>query len=390
LLPEKKLDFVTLLASAPGGGGTGRFPSEAERSHALHEQYAFLAYAKAFWLHHTTDFTPTASSTWRLWVKLVAREEQAGYSTLATLRGADSSGAAAAAALADNADDDATVDRSKLDQLVDCILRLKHRALLLHLLQTDSHPTAFDPRKVALLRGAAAAGQHLIIGTLLSAAGFTADQKGGAFVRAVKGGHAAVAERLLDAGVDIDCEYGGFGGRTALQAAADAGHAELVRLLLRKGALVDARQPGTSGIHGDTALQLAAARGDADMVEMLLAAGADVNAPPGHAGRRTALQAAAEGGHLTVVQLLLAADADVSMNVMQAAVARGNLAVIEWLLVSCAGSAQPLAAHDWLMEPLLAAVHAEDLAMVRRLLDAGADLEQQSTAVDGARPILTA
>ncbi len=392
-LSEKKLDVLTLLVSAPGSGGGGRPASELERSHALHQQYAFLAYAEAFWLHHTTDFTPRASLTWKLWVKLVGREEHAGYPSLAISRSTDSNSAAAAAALADNADNNASVGGTKHDPLVDCILRLNHRALVLHLLQTDAHPTAFDPRKVALLRGAAGAGWHEIVGMLLSAAGFTAVQKGGAFVLAIKGGHAAVAERLLDAGVDIDCEYGGFGRRTALQAAAEAGHAELVRLLLRKGALVDARQPGTTRINAGTALQLAAARGDVDMVEMLLAAGADVDAPPAPHGGRTALQAAAEGGHLTVLQLLLGADADVnaapayqgSKTVMQSAVAGGNLAVIEWLLVSGAGFAQSPAAQDLFMEPLLAAVHAGDLEMVRLLLDAAADPERQFTASVGVR-----
>ena len=60
---------------------------------------------------------------------------------------------------------------------------------------------------------------------------------------------------------------------------------------------------------GRTALQAAAEGGHLEVVDRLLAAKAEVNAAAGYGGR-TALQAAAGGGHLEVVDRLLAASVD--------------------------------------------------------------------------------
>jgi N-acetylmuramoyl-L-alanine amidase len=67
------------------------------------------------------------------------------------------------------------------------------------------------------------------------------------------------------------CDHG---PRTALMAAAGAGHVDIVALLLRAGASVDARNR-----DGWTALTFAAAGGHAAVVELLLAHGARVDDP---------------------------------------------------------------------------------------------------------------
>jgi len=70
-----------------------------------------------------------------------------------------------------------------------------------------------------------------------------------------------------------------------------------VDTLLARGADVNAQ----GGIYG-TALQAASERGHCEVVHTLLARGADVNAQGGLYG--TALQAASERGHCEVVEML--------------------------------------------------------------------------------------
>jgi ankyrin repeat protein len=86
-----------------------------------------------------------------------------------------------------------------------------------------------------------------------------------------------------------------------------AGH-DTVRLLLARGADVDAHG---SGWMTGTALHSAVSAGDADAVRALLEAGADVDAR--QAGGHTPLHGAAHGGRAEIVGELLAAGADPSI-----------------------------------------------------------------------------
>jgi ankyrin repeat protein len=111
---------------------------------------------------------------------------------------------------------------------------------------------------------------------------------------------------VLTAEANVTAAAAADGGRTALQAAAEGGHLEIVERLLAAQADVNA---AAGGYGGRTALQAAAQGGHLEIVERLLAAQANVNAAAAASryGGRTALQAAAEGGHLEVVERLLAA-----------------------------------------------------------------------------------
>ncbi len=88
-------------------------------------------------------------------------------------------------------------------------------------------------------------------------------------------GHADVVRLLLERGADV--------ARRArhehiqvqpIHAAAATGRTEIVRLLLDRGAPVDDAQPG-----GFTALHAAAQNGDAELLRLLLARGASADAP---------------------------------------------------------------------------------------------------------------
>jgi ankyrin repeat protein len=85
-------------------------------------------------------------------------------------------------------------------------------------------------------------------------------------------GDPQLLERLLDAGGDANTV--GNDGETLLMTAARGGHVDAARLLLARGAAIDAREAW----HGQTALMWAAAQGHPEVLRELLAHGADVNA----------------------------------------------------------------------------------------------------------------
>jgi ankyrin repeat protein len=96
-------------------------------------------------------------------------------------------------------------------------------------------------------------------------------------------------------------------GFTALHLAAFFGHAEVMRLLLDRGA--DPNAVATSAQVGPVQpLHSAAATGRHECARLLLAHGADVNARQG--GGFTALHAAAASSDAELARLLLAAGAD--------------------------------------------------------------------------------
>ncbi len=111
--------------------------------------------------------------------------------------------------------------------------------------------------------------------------------------------------RLLDGGTPVNASNSIL-GKTALLAAAGQGRVEVARLLLERGADVNARSGGW------TPLPLALSSGVTSEVALLLVEhGADVNAREPDL-QRTALMMAASAGEVALVRALLRVGADVS------------------------------------------------------------------------------
>jgi ankyrin len=256
---------------------------------------------------------------------------------------------------------------------------------------------------------------------------------------AAENGSAAVIAALLDAGADANAVAPI--GETALMTATRTGVVEAIALLLDRGASVDARDRDFE----QTALMLAVREAQAQVVELLLARGADVDArtrvgptpsfvPPCKGtgcgsegvginrgglpdrGRRgaalggmTPLLYTARDGRTEEAALLLAAGADVEL-----AEANGIRPLLMALLNDQLGVATLLLEHGadvnaddfWGRTPLFAAVEYRNLdmnnrdqdapttngvqrepllAMIRALVERGADVDAQTREVPPSR-----
>ncbi|MGW5851423.1 ankyrin repeat domain-containing protein [Streptomyces sp. NPDC055254] len=125
-------------------------------------------------------------------------------------------------------------------------------------------------------------------------------------IPAAEAGDAVRVAELLAAGAALDERSSA--ARTALDLAVDAGHAEVVRLLLEAGADPTA---DAGPYHELDALALAAMRGRTAVVAVLLDAGVDPNRKCGRPEYPALLLAATGGhGHPETVDFLLARGAD--------------------------------------------------------------------------------
>jgi ankyrin repeat protein len=154
------------------------------------------------------------------------------------------------------------------------------------------------------------------------------DNKTPLFVAAEQG-NLGVIKVLLDKGADVNAQSGSY--CNALYAASFNNRKEVVTLLLDKGADVNAQ-----GENYGNALQAASVNGRKEVATLLLDKGADVNAQGGYYGN--ALQAASVNGHKEVATLLINKGADVNAqggnygNALQAASVHGHKEVATLLL----------------------------------------------------------
>ena len=202
---------------------------------------------------------------------------------------------------------------------------------------------------------------------------------------------------LLDAGADIPARTA-FGATPLIWSVADG---RKVRLLVEKAADVNARTR-----RGNTALLVAAAQaGNADVLRFLLDHGAAIDKATNELGQ-TPLIRAAQANDLAMVKLLLsrgdtakARDAQGVTPLMSPA-AEGNVPMIELLLAKGADVNAQMEPHParrvkngpvdiGRLSPLmLAAGFSRNPAAVRKLLEAGADVNAQD--VRGMTPLMLA
>src|SRR5437867_3567910 len=151
-------------------------------------------------------------------------------------------------------------------------------------------------------------------------------------------GDAAAVQQLLEHGVPVDVRNAN--GRTPLYEAAKRGQLQTVMLLVKRGAAVDARaKVGFSPLH------IAAEQKQLEVAKFLIASGANVNARNDH-GQTPLWQASWQTWHRDgqMAELLIAHGADVRLPDEH-----GNT-------------------------PLALAANQDDPSLVKRLLDAGADV----------------
>ena len=121
------------------------------------------------------------------------------------------------------------------------------------------------------------------------------------FIESVDNSDIVAVKLFLEAGMNADAKNDA--GETALQAAVIEGHADIVKLLIKHDANVNA----ASDTGSVTPLHYAAGNGHADIVKLLIDHGADINVKDG--GGYTPLRRADFADHPEVAKLLKAAGA---------------------------------------------------------------------------------
>ena len=124
---------------------------------------------------------------------------------------------------------------------------------------------------------------------------------------AAQAGHANIISLLIDHGADMEARSGTINGGTPLNRAAWYGRLKIGQYLLDRGADINGRD---SEHH--TPLIHAAIERKVEFARMLLERGAEIDAQSSFNGR-TALSCAAEGGHTQFVRLLLEHGADANV-----------------------------------------------------------------------------
>jgi len=166
-----------------------------------------------------------------------------------------------------------------------------------------------------------------------------------------------------------------------------AGDIEKVKArLAKKPHLINRR-----GNDGQTPLHTAALLGRAEIVELLIDKGAGVNEPDYFANTNTALHLAADRGHDKVVRILLAKGADVKAQnnyletPLHSAAASGSAAVVDLLIAADASLAAVNFTGD---TPLHIAANNARVEVAGLLIDKGAKINAKNQ--DGWTPLHTA
>jgi uncharacterized protein len=231
---------------------------------------------------------------------------------------------------------------------------------------------------------------------------------------AAEHGDARMLRRLLDAGASVTTTDSA--SDTLLTAAVRAGNPDAVQLLLDRGAPANAAEPQ----YSHTALMAAVSRDDTTIMKLLIAKGATIDAatrvgqkpvarPPGTGGGShgvgivrsgvppqgeqqpapggmTPLLLASRDGHLDAAKLLVEVGADVNradpngITALLMALTNGQLDVAKFLIEH---GADPKRADGWGRQPLWAAVDIRNLAV-----RSGAPTNDNGIDRDGALDVI--
>jgi ankyrin repeat protein len=190
---------------------------------------------------------------------------------------------------------------------------------------------------------------------------------------AARRGHEAAVRILLDRGANIEAQS--IWSETPLVLASEHGHEAVVRILLDRGANIETRSTWL-----ETPLVVAAKHGHEAVVRILLDRGANIETRS--TCSETPLVVAANHGHVAVVRILLDRGANIeaqslwSRTPLLFAAEHGHEAVVRILLDRGANiEAQSIFSET----PLVVAAEHGHEAVVRILLDRGANIEAQST-----------
>ncbi|KAJ0136327.1 hypothetical protein HZ326_20675 [Fusarium oxysporum f. sp. albedinis] len=194
-------------------------------------------------------------------------------------------------------------------------------------------------------------------------------------------GHRVIVKLLLEKGAEIEAKDSEY-GRTPLSWAAGNGHKATVKLLLENGAGVESKDE-----IGQTPLSWAAGNGHEAVVKLLLENGAGVESKDEDG--RTPLWQAARNGHKAMVKLLLENGAGVEskdkiygQTPLSRATENGHEAVVKLLLENGAG----VESKDEVgRTPLRQAARNGYKATVKLLLEKGAGVESKDE--DGRTPL---
>jgi len=304
----------------------------------------------------------------------------------------------------------------------------EHLAAVDVLLRAGAKPDTVNALSVTPLWIAADLGSSAIVARLLAAGADpnVAPQTGGtALMLASRNGDVSSVKLLLEHGANVNAAEQA-NGQTALMWGVSQRQPDVVSLLIRAGAEVNARSKqlkrvvllccptwpgdpeGTVEIDqgGLTPLLFAALTGDADIARRLIDAGANVDETA--AAGTTALAMAAMRGFTELVSLLLERGANPDaggggFTALHAAVLRGDAKMVDALLAHRASVNARLTKGTFLKRgsreyafdkflvgatPFLIAARLGDLALMRRLADAGADISIRLE--DGRTPLMIA
>lgn len=191
---------------------------------------------------------------------------------------------------------------------------------------------------------------------------------------------------LLRQNTALVAERDGLDEKTPLFWAVSRGHPEAIRLLVKAGAALEARDK-----RGQTALHWAVFKDQRDAAEQLLALGADVNAPATKRDHETPLMYAAELGYVKMAELLLHHGAAVDLrdewgySALHYAARKGTRDVAALLIDR--GANVSARGGPGSSTPLQDAAAGGHLSTVRLLLDRGADVAATDNDGDTALTI---